>query len=197
MTHSRRLVLIRHGTSALVERGWFTAAEFRGWLARYEATGIRVTERAPDELKRRVIDANLVVSSDAPRALETAQLLAPVCTIEVSPLLRELRLPIPSMRGISLPLTAWAIVVGVNALAHQAIGRYPTTADAIRLDNAAEWIAACAIQHACTVIVTHAAARRELASRLVEKHWHRDPGPRALRPWSAWWFTLTAQDSHA
>src|SRR6476660_10302071 len=98
-----RIALVRHARSSHVHTGWITADGFRAWRAAYEAAGIREGERAPAPLERLVGRADLVLSSDAPRAIASARLLAPGHEIVISPLLRELDLESPTLGGLRLP----------------------------------------------------------------------------------------------
>src|SRR6188474_2955914 len=109
---TRRIALVRHGRSTHVHSGWIDAAGFREWRRHYEAAGIGEAERVPSELAELAVRADLVVSSDAPRAVASARLLTPARDIVVSPLLRELDLEAPDLRGLRLPLLAWAFAVG-------------------------------------------------------------------------------------
>jgi len=108
----RRLALVRHARSAHVHTGWINTTGFRAWREAYEAAGIREDERIPADLERLAASADLVLASDAPRAMASARLLAPGREILVSPLLRELDLEGPNLGGLPLPLAAWALAVG-------------------------------------------------------------------------------------
>ena len=184
----RRIVLVRHARSAHVHAGWIDAAAFRAWRQAYEAAGILPDERAPADLEQLVASADLVLSSDAPRATDSARLLAPEREPVVSPLLRELDLEGPSLGGLSLPLAAWAVAVGARALALTLRRRYPAPAETVRIDRAASWLDELATRHSLVVAVTHASFRRRLSPRLVQMGWQVTPGRRTLRHWSAWTF---------
>lgn len=184
-----RVALVRHARSSHVHAGWIDASGFRAWREAYEAAGIREDEQVPahlDELGRR---ADLVVSSDAARAVASARMLAGGREIVVSPLLRELDLEGPTLGGVRLPLAAWALAVGGRILVRSLRGQHPSVAEAARVDGAAAWLEELAGRHALIVAVTHASFRRQLANRLVRGGWQAEPGRRSLRPWSAWLFS--------
>jgi broad specificity phosphatase PhoE len=183
-----RIALIRHGHSAHVRTGWMDAAGFRAWRKAYEAAGILEGERVPADLLQLAASADLVLASDAPRAMASARLLAPGREILVSPLLRELDLEGPNLGGLPLPLAAWALAVGVRMLFLIFRRQYPSAAEATRVHQAATWLEELAAQHALTVVVTHASFRRQLSRRLEPKGWQAEPGRRSLRPWSTWLF---------
>lgn len=181
-----RLALVRHARSAHAHAGWITAGGFRAWRAAYEAAGIREDERVPASLEPLMGRAGLVLASDAPRAVASARLLAPGREIVVNPLLRELDLEPPALGGLRLPLAAWALAVGGRTLLLSLRGRYPSAAEAVRVHDAASWLAELAARHSLIVAVTHAMFRRQLRDRLVRKGWQDEPGRRSPRPWSAW-----------
>jgi hypothetical protein len=183
-----RIALIRHARSAHVHTGWIDAAGFRAWRAAYEAAGIIKGERAPADLERLAASAGLVLSSDAPRAMASARLLAPGREIVVSPLLRELDLASPDLGGLRLPLAGWALAVGVRTLFLALRRQYPSAAEAARVDKATAWLDELSVQHPLTVVVTHASFRRRLSSLLAQKGWQAEPGRRSLQPWSPWLF---------
>lgn len=178
------VALVRHARSAHVHTGWIDAAGFRAWRQAYEAAGIREGERAPADLERLAASAGLVISSDAPRAIASARLLAPGREIVVSPLLRELDLEGPNLGGLRLPLAGWALAVGVRTLLPTLRRQHPSAPEAARVDQAATWLEEISVQHSLTVVVTHASFRRQLSRRLVQKGWQAEAGRRSLQPWS-------------
>lgn len=183
-----RVALVRHARSSHVHAGWISASGFREWREAYEAAGIHEDERAPAPLEQLSSRAGLVLSSDAPRAVASARLLAPGHEVVVSPLLRELDLEGPALGSLRLPLRAWAVAVGGRTLLRTLRRQYPSEAEAARIDDAAAWLEELAAQHSLIVAVTHAMFRRRLAARLVQAGWQAEPGPRSMQPWSAWIF---------
>ena len=183
-----RIALVRHARSSHVHTGWIDAAGFRAWREAYEAAGIHEGERVPAHLERLAARAGLVVSSDAPRAVASARLLAPGREIDVSPLLRELDLQGPHLGRLRLPLAAWALAVGGRTLLLTLRRRHPSAAEQDRVDKAAAWLEELAARHSLILAVTHASFRRQLARRLLQTGWRAEPGRRSLRHWSAWFF---------
>jgi broad specificity phosphatase PhoE len=164
------------------------AGGFRAWREAYEAAGIHEGERAPAHLEELVGRADLLLSSDAARAIASARLLAPGREIVASPLLRELDLESPDLGGIRLPLAAWALAVGGRNLLLALRRQYPSRAEATRVDEAAAWLHELSARHDLIVAVTHASFRGQLSARLVERGWQAEPGRRSLKHWSTWLF---------
>jgi broad specificity phosphatase PhoE len=190
-----RIVLVRHARSSHVHAGWIDASGFRAWREAYEAAAIRDDERVPAALEQLAAGAGLVLSSDAPRALASARMLAGAREVVVSPLLRELDLEGPALGGLRLPLGAWAVAVGGRTLVRSLRGQYPSAAETARIDDAAAWIEELAAQHSMIIAVTHAMFRRRLAARLVQAGWQPEPGRRSVQPWSAWVFRRGPPDT--
>ncbi len=188
MQSESRIVLVRHARSSHVHAGWIDAAGFRAWREAYEAAGIHEDERVPAQIEELAARAGLVVSSDAPRAIASARLLAPGREIIVSPRLRELDLQGPDLGRLRLPLAAWAVAVGGRNLLLTLRRRHPSAAERDRVGEAAAWLEDLAVQHSFVLAVTHASFRQRLARRLVRTGWQPEPGRRSLRHWSAWLF---------
>jgi broad specificity phosphatase PhoE len=182
------VTLVRHARSSHVHVGWIDATGFRRWREAYEAAGIQEGAPVPVHLEKLVAGADLVLSSDAPRAVASARLLAPGHEIVVSPLLRELDLRGPNLGALHLPLAAWAVAVGGRALLLTLRRQYPSAPEVDRVEGAARWLAELAVEHSLIVAVTHASFRRQLAGRLVRAGWEAEPGRRSLQHWSAWSF---------
>ncbi|HJW94100.1 MAG TPA: hypothetical protein VJ901_10820 [Thermoanaerobaculia bacterium] len=117
-----------------------------------------------------------VIASDAPRAIASAQSLAPRASIALSPLLRELEL-VPPHIPFRLPLLGWALVIGLTTKA--------SSAERERARAAAEWLSS--IEHETVIAVTHASVRRLIAHELRSLGW-RSHGHRRMHHWSAWSF---------
>jgi hypothetical protein len=181
-----RIALVRHARSSHVHAGWIDAAGFRAWREAHEAAGIQEGERVPDPLEALASRADLIVASDAPRAIATARLLAPGREIVISPLLRELDLECPNLGGLRLPLLAWAFAVGGRMLIRTILRRYPSPTEVVRINGAATLMKDLAGQHGLIVAVTHASFRRRLATGLLEYGWRAEPGGRSVRLWSVW-----------
>jgi hypothetical protein len=184
-----RLALVRHGRSAHVHRGWIDSAGFRAWREAYEAAGLSDAEEVPPSLARLVDGAALVVASDAPRAVESARLLAPHRQVTSSPLLRELELTAPNLGPLRLPLAGWALAVGMRALLLELRARHPPPAELARVEAAVHWLSDLTDRQPFVVAITHASLRRRLAIHLARGGWQPHRPQRSLRHWSAWLFS--------
>jgi broad specificity phosphatase PhoE len=171
-----RIHLVRHGRSAHVHAGWIDLAGFHRWRESYEAAAIAEGEWPPDSLKALAANA-VVVASDAPRAIASARLLRE--DVLVSPLLRELELHPPNLRGVKLPLALWALTFAVKWLFR---GSHATPEEEARAREAAAWLEGL---DGPVVAVTHQTFRSLLAKALIARGWRSDKRPRSQH-WSVW-----------
>ncbi len=158
----------------------------------YDAASIN-HEQPPPALVSLVRSADLIVSSDMPRAVASATLLAGDRGIESKALFREApletpELPLPSLRGMRLPVLGWGLLLGALWLRASRRGLPPPGVDAAvlaRADAAAAWLADAAVGRTFVVVVTHATFRTLLAAALVRRGW-QPSAKRPFREWSAW-----------
>ena len=110
---SSRIVLVRHGPSAHVERSaLLDRTGVEAWRVAYDAAGIQPDARPPESLIRLAGDATHVIASDLPRALGSARRLGASRAILSSELLRESPLTIPNWE-IRMPLSLWGVLISV------------------------------------------------------------------------------------
>src|SRR5918999_1306510 len=83
------IALVRHGRSAHVEPRWLDVEGVHGWMTAYDAAAIAHEHPPPPALVALAGSADLIVSSDLPRALASATLLAGARGVEADPLFRE------------------------------------------------------------------------------------------------------------
>ncbi|HEX6898764.1 MAG TPA: hypothetical protein VF789_03580 [Thermoanaerobaculia bacterium] len=184
------IVLVRHGRSAHVHAGWIDLQGFHRWREAYEAAGIVAGETPPPELRSVAERAGAVVASDAPRAIESARLLAVDREVITSPLLREMDLPPPALHGWRLPLAGWALAYGFRwILGGMSSRAHASPAEIERAREAARWLIGIAERHGAVVVVTHATFRGLLARALAEEGWPCGARTRRAPHWSAWSFT--------
>ena len=196
------IVLVRHGRSAHVERRWLDVEGVRRWMLAYDAAVIAHEHPPPPALVGLARAADLIVTSDLPRAVASAALLAGPRDVEATPLLREApletpELPLPRLAGVRLPLGGWALVLGVRWLRASRRGLPPPGVDAAvlaRAEEAATWLTERVTGGGSVLVVTHATMRTLLAAALTRRGW-RPPAQRPFREWSAWRFQAPAATS--
>jgi broad specificity phosphatase PhoE len=177
--------LVRHGRSALVHDGrWYKWAEVSSYEDAYDAAGIRDDDRPAAESEALFASKPLVVASDLPRAVASARRLSPDGEIQLSPLLREIRLEPPRWIPGRLPIQIWDVFSHV-----QWSYRLFSSSDHEYVRRAAEavdWLIDHAGQSSRVVAVTHGGFRRLLDARLVARGWSRACEKRKYHNWSVW-----------
>jgi hypothetical protein len=192
-TSPGEILLVRHGRSAHVARGWMSVDDVRRWMTAYDAAPIAPHDAPPPALVQLGATADVVVASDLPRAVTSAARLASPERVTVSPLLREAPLecahePLPRLGGARMPFHAWGLVHGARWLGASWRGAPPPGVDApvlARADECAEWLVSLAAPGTRVLAVTHATFRSVVSAALVRRRW-RQPERRGLRHWSAW-----------
>jgi broad specificity phosphatase PhoE len=187
---SPKIILVRHGRSQHVQTGLMDHDGFLRWREHYEAAGIDETQLPPPELQQIAASAGVIVASDTARGEQSAKLLGTRGEIITTPLLRELALAPLKIRGIKLPLIAWALSFAVRWL-RPLSATYPLASDAevARAREAAEFLIREAATHGTVIAVTHASFRAVLAIALIERGWRAEFRKRNSAHWSAWPFT--------
>ncbi|HEV2843763.1 MAG TPA: hypothetical protein VG477_02860 [Thermoanaerobaculia bacterium] len=191
------IVLVRHGRSAHVHAGWIDLQGFHRWREAYEAAGILAGETPPPELRALAERAGAVIASNAPRAIESARLLAPEREVITSPLLREMDLPPPTLHGWRLPLIGWALAYGFQSLFRgMTLRPHASAEETARAREAARWLMGIAKGHGPVVAVTHATFRGLLARALADEGWSCGTKIWRAHHWSAWSFTRNRDDEN-
>ena len=67
--------LIRHGKSLLTENDKITSLEFKKWVEKYDNNGVFEESTYPSTTLEKIATANVVITSDLKRALESARFL--------------------------------------------------------------------------------------------------------------------------
>lgn len=180
-----RIVLIRHGHSSHIhDDRWLHPSSVRAFEDAYDAAGIRDDSIPPPALCAAAANAGLLCASDLRRAIDSAHRLAPEREIVVSPLLREIRLELPTWFPLRLPIATW------DFLSHTRWSyRLLMMSDhehMRRADAAARWLEEHVSQVSSVAAVTHAGFRRLLAATLIARGWQHGPLKRTYENWSGW-----------
>ena len=93
----------RHGRPALSREVRLTAAEYRDWWRRYDEGGLAADQSPPPALRQLAAEADLLLSSTLPRAIETAQAIAEGRSIQHDAIFIEAPLPPPRVPGRRTP----------------------------------------------------------------------------------------------
>lgn len=67
--------LIRHGKSQCTENNRITCKEFESWVREYDYNGVFEENSYPSETLNKITKANIIITSDLKRAVDSAKLL--------------------------------------------------------------------------------------------------------------------------
>jgi broad specificity phosphatase PhoE len=181
-----RIILIRHGRSAHLTNGaWLSREDVFRWRDAYDQAGIAQEDAPPASLVDAVALCETIVSSDLPRALESAALLAPGRSVITSPLLREAPPAIPDL-PVRLPLLLWNTLITISWSLRVLQRRDASQEDLQRAADAVTWLESLSPPAATLAIVTHGVFRRLLTNQLARSGWNVQTARRSYRWWSVW-----------
>lgn len=103
--------LIRHGRSMCTESNRIKCKEFKEWVEKYDCNGVFEEKYYPADTLEKIAKANIIITSDLTRSIESARLLNSNVTAVSDLLFRETELPIPSVRGIKLNPSTWSLIL--------------------------------------------------------------------------------------
>lgn len=111
MTQRGTIVLARHGEPDVSRKVSLSATEYRAFWARYEGLSLLPGQTPPADLTVRAGAAHVLFSSTLPRAIESAQALAPGRDFAREPVLIEAPLPPPRFPGfVRLSPKVWGFI---------------------------------------------------------------------------------------
>lgn len=167
------IVLFRHGVPKVEEGVWLTPREMARWVADYEAGGL-VEQAVPEASLRAAVNLQRLVSSRAPRAVESGRLLT-----GNSPLgderLREAALPTAPWPLPAAPPMLWATLFRLAWLAGWSREGESLRTARERAADAAGLLEGWARESGSLGVVGHALFNRLIARELLARGWS---GPR-------------------
>lgn len=163
-----------------------TRAEADEWLDAYDSLGIRPDAKPPGTLLDLAKESTHIISSDLPRAIESAKRLTQGRDVTITPLLRESKLPVPRW-PTRMPFVAWGLAIHAAWISNVALGADVTEPERRRAAESAEWLTGT-VGNGRAIVVTHGVFRRMLANELVQLGWTSTGRRGWYRHWSSWIF---------
>lgn len=172
--------LIRHGKSQFVHKGRVTFKEFEEWVENYNFHGISEEPACPSETLQKVSAANIVITSDLKRSIESAKLLNPKAEMLKDPLFRETELPASSMKlfNIRLRPALWAILLRILWFSGYSNKCESLKEARQRAKKAAQQLIDHSAESRSVALVGHGFFNKLVAKELQRKGWkgERKPG---------------------
>ncbi len=104
------IITVRHGRPDMDRTLRLSSAEYEGWWADYNRSGLAPGETPPQRLVELSHDANYRLSSALRRAKETAGAISPGHEIEANEVFNEAPLPRPPVAWLKLKPGSWGFV---------------------------------------------------------------------------------------
>lgn len=183
--------LIRHGKSKHIDKNKVTCDEFHDWVQKYDDSSVFEEESYPSDTLKKVSMANLIITSDLKRSIDSAKLLNPNLKTISSSLYRETELVIPSKKlvGLKLKPSLWAVILRCVWLTGYSNGCESLKSAKKRANQAAVELVGYAEQYRSIVFVGHGFINQLIAKELQNIGWS---GKRKAdsRHWSCTTYTL-------
>ncbi len=183
--------LIRHGKSKHIDNNKIAFNEFNDWIGKYDDGGVFEEKSYPLDTLEKVSTANIVITSDLKRSIDSAKLLNPDLIAISSSLFRETELPVPSKKlgGLKFKPSLWAVILRCLWFTGYSNGCESLSSAKQRANKAAEELVEYAQKYRSVVFVGHGFINLLIAKELQKMEWK---GKRKTdsRHWSCTTYTL-------
>jgi broad specificity phosphatase PhoE len=105
-----QITLLRHGKPTVSKNGKLSAIEYTRYLQRYDVAGIDRAHQPPAAVWQRAEQSALILCSDLPRAIQSAQALSRGRKLQVEPVFREIKMPAINMNTVKFSEKTWGVV---------------------------------------------------------------------------------------
>ncbi len=166
--------LIRHGKSMHLESNRINYKDFQKWVEKYDSSGVFEENAYPSVTLEKIGTANVLITSDLKRAIESASFLNQNKNVGVisDSLFREIELPTsPTELGLKLSPNSWTIMLRCLWLCGYSKRCEPLTSAKRRAKLASEQLVKYAEQYKSVVLVGHGFFNRLIAEELKKKNW--------------------------
>lgn len=184
--------LIRHGKSKQIENNRVNCEDFQKWIKEYDSSGIFKENSYPPITLEKITTANILITSDLKRSIESASLLNQNKNIGVitDALFREIELPtFPRELGLKLSPNSWAVIL--RCLWFSGYSRQcESLANAkLRAKKASEQLEKYAREYKSVVLVGHGFFNRLIAEELKKMGWEGNRKS-SVKHWSCTTYSL-------
>jgi len=168
-----KIVLVRHGPPAAGPRGTWPAIsgrEIGAFVRKYNLLGTAATA-PPPQVSALAASCSCIMSSNLPRAIESAQLIARSQPIQIDAELREAALPETIGLSIRLPVAAWTTVARIVWWLNWASADESRSEARARASRVADRLSVAAHIHEGVLAVGHGIFNRLIARELKRRGW--------------------------
>lgn len=165
------ITLIRHGQSLWTENKPMTGHEFIKWVEQYDSHGVCEETFYPQTTIEKIKAANIVITSDLKRSLESAKHLKPNVNVISNSLFRETEMPVAQIGGLRLHASMWAVILRCSWFMGYSKGCESVSEAKRRAEAAARFLVERAKEHQTVVLVGHGFFNRMIAKELIKNGW--------------------------
>ncbi|MED4229492.1 histidine phosphatase family protein [Neobacillus cucumis] len=183
--------LIRHGKSLLTENDKITCLEFKNWVEKYDYNGVFKELTYPSTTLEKIATANVVITSDLKRAVDSARLLNPLKEIITYPLFRETELSSNASQlcNVKLKPSIWAIVLRILWFSGYSNECESLDQAKFRANKASQQLIDYANEYKSVALVGHGFFNMLIAKELRKKGW-KGKSKRDAKHWNCMSFSL-------
>ncbi len=183
--------LVRHGKSKHIDNSKMACNDFNDWIRKYDDGEVFEEKSYPLDTLEKASTANIVITSDLKRSIDSAKLLNPNLKGISSSLFRETELPVPSKNlwGLKLKPSFWAVILRCLWFTGYSNGCESLRSAKQRANKAAEELVEYVQKHKSVAFVGHGFINRLIAKELQNMGWK---GKRKTdsKHWSCTTYTL-------
>ncbi|WP_017932249.1 histidine phosphatase family protein [Robiginitomaculum antarcticum] len=165
------LIIARHGRPALSRKVRLTWREYRDWWQAYDAGGLADDQIAPNGISTLAQEADLVVSSTLPRAMQTAHIARSAAADLVDVVFVEAPLPPPHLPLLKLRPKTWGTLARICWFWGFPDGMETVDEARIRAGEAAEMLEREASGGKLVLLTAHGWFNRMIRTQLVRRGW--------------------------
>jgi broad specificity phosphatase PhoE len=181
----RSIILVRHGRPAHEGPRWLNARDAARWLDLYDHSGLKSGDAPPPAVRELASTADIIVSSDLPRALQSAELLACNRRVLATAMLRESRMR-ASQLPLRMPIAGWQVVIVLRWLFFMLRENSDMVSERRRAREVVHWLIELSQVNDSVLVVTHNAFRSLLVRSLYLNDWVEMGRVGRYEHWSAW-----------
>lgn len=101
------ITLIRHGKPAIARPGWISSSDLSQFISHYQSARIASDSFPPENVKALVQTTKIILTSDLPRAMHSAQIFEPAISPISNPIFREIEFLLEFRLNLRLPFHVW------------------------------------------------------------------------------------------
>lgn len=170
-----RITIIRHGKPDFEWHRKVGGSDFRSLERAYDSAGI--VGMPPEESRMLMSHHEIIVCSDLPRSIQSAQALGATAIHYTSPIFREMNLPYFDRLPLNLPLKYWVVVLRTLWVLGFSKNTESFSKARSRAKKASIILTELAAEHGSVLFVGHGFLNHYVAKALLAANWDGPSSP--------------------